>query len=96
LLYCPFCRAEEDDRLNGVDEEGNNVVLLMFNCPFFLKLAQDAIGSDEAAQNFLDGWRKREGDAWLDSLGPVLKRRELRNIERSKIPAGQSSELTQK
>ena len=95
MLYCPFCRAEEDDRLNGVDEEGNNVVLLMFNCPFFLKLARDDIGSDEETQSFLDGWRKREGEGWLDSLGPVLKRRELRNIERSKFPIGQSHELTQ-
>ncbi len=67
----------------------------MFNCPFFFRLPQNYLGPDEKVQSYLDGWRKREGDEWLDSVGPVLKRRELRNIERSKLSKAQVRELSQ-
>ena len=91
MLFCPFCNAEEDVRLEGVDEEGRNVILLMFNCPFFTKIARDIFRSDEQIQDYLKGWRMREGDSWLESVGPMLKRRELKNIERSKAPYRQLS-----
>jgi hypothetical protein len=84
MLRCPFCSAEEDERLEGVDEDGRSVILLIFNCPFFMKVPRERFGSDEQLQDYLFGWRKREGDEWLESVGPVLKLRELRNIERSK------------
>jgi hypothetical protein len=83
MIHCPFCKAEEDERLMGTDRDGKTVVLLMFNCPFFFRVAPDIFDTDEKIQNYMNGWRKREGDAWLDSVGPILKRRELRNIERS-------------
>jgi len=84
MIFCPFCDAKEDDRLSGVDEEGKPVVLLMFHCPFFIKMSKENYGSDERIQAYLDNWRRREGETWLGNIGPVLKRRELRNIERSK------------
>jgi len=91
MLRCPFCNAEEDERLEGVDEDGRNVILLMFNCPFFLKVPRESFGTDAQVQDYLNGWRKEEGELWLESVGPVLKRRELKNIERSKA---QYRELT--
>ncbi len=87
MIYCPFCNAREDDRLSGIDEEGKPVVLMMFHCPFFIKVPEENYRSDEKIQAYLDSWRKREGEIWLDRVGPVLKRRELRNIERSKTSA---------
>lgn len=42
------------------------------------------MGTDESIQMYLNDWRAKNGDAWLDSLGPVMKSRELKNVERSK------------
>jgi hypothetical protein len=84
VLQCPFCHAPEDERIEGVDELGNRVVLLMFDCPFHFKLPSDLQGSDESIQAYLDNWRRDNGDEWLESVGPVMKSRELGNIERSK------------
>jgi hypothetical protein len=83
-LRCPFCNAAEDKRVEGVDESGNQVTLLMFDCPFFFRLPKNLLDTDEIVQAYLDRWRAENGNDWLDSLGPVMKSRELKNIERSK------------
>jgi len=84
MIYCPFCNAAEDERITGTDEDGKAVVLMIFDCPFFFKIPPETFDTDEKIQNYLNGWRKREGDSWLNSVGPTLKRRQLRNIERSR------------
>jgi hypothetical protein len=82
-LHCPFCHAPEDSRVDGSDDSGNHVVLLMFNCPFYFRMPAEVMdGDDSAIQCYLDDWKSREGDAWLDSIGPVMKNRELENIVR--------------
>jgi hypothetical protein len=81
-LYCPFCHAAESERVLATDEDGKEVVLLMFDCPFFMKLEASHLESDERAQHFLNQWRMKEGDRWLESIGPILRQREMRNIER--------------
>jgi hypothetical protein len=84
-LHCPFCDAPGDERVSGVDESGEAVVLLMFDCPFFFKMPQKQMNDDDSAiQNYLNDWRQKNGEAWLETIGPVLKNRELRNIERKK------------
>jgi len=82
-LLCPFCGAGEDTRVAGIDESGNEVILLMFDCPFFFRMPVDLMKDDQSIQLFLNNWRKSEGDAWLESVGPVMKSREVRNMERS-------------
>jgi len=82
-LRCPFCGAEEDERVEGVDESGNEVTLLMFHCPFFFKLSRDFAGEDNTIQDFLNHWRLENGNEWLESLGPVMKNRELKNMQKS-------------
>ncbi len=82
-LYCPFCHAKEDARLSARDEEeGEDVLLVMFNCPFHFRFYSDQLGSEEEMQSLLELWRKEEGNAWLDNVGPVMKQRELQNIQR--------------
>ncbi|MDG6999430.1 MAG: hypothetical protein JRN15_09985 [Nitrososphaerota archaeon] len=81
-LHCPFCHAPEAARLDAVDEKGNSVLLVMFDCPFFFRFPVDAKGADESMQRLLDAWRIEEGDAWLNNVGPVMKAREMHNIER--------------
>ena len=81
-LHCPFCHAPEDARLDAIDEKGNSVLLVMFGCPFFFRFPADARGTDESMQSLLDNWRVTDGEAWLDNVGPIMKERELRNIER--------------
>lgn len=81
-LYCPFCHASEADRVLATAEDGNEVVLVMFDCPFFIRMDPQKLESEQTAQNFLNDWRAREGDTWLEGLGPVLKQREERNISR--------------
>jgi len=84
-LQCPFCRAPEDERVQGVDELGNHVILLMFDCPFFFQIPQElALGDDSSIQLYLDDWKQENGNAWLDSLGPTMKERELNNMERNR------------
>lgn len=80
-LYCPFCHALEDGRLDARDENGEDIVLLMFDCPFHFRFYRDQVGLDGEMQKILNDWREQNGDAWLDSVGPVMKKRELRNIE---------------
>ena len=83
VLHCPFCGAPEDERVSGVDEFGSNIVLLMFDCPFSLKTPTEIISQDDSVtQKFLDDWRQKNGEAWLESIGPILKNREVRNMER--------------
>ncbi|MDG6995748.1 MAG: hypothetical protein JRN52_07485 [Nitrososphaerota archaeon] len=81
-LHCPFCHAPEDERLDAVDEKGEGTLLVMFDCPFFFKFPTSARGTDESMQRLLDAWRSEDGESWLNSVGPVMKARELRNIER--------------
>jgi len=87
-IRCPFCNAAEDERVVGVDENGQKVVLLMFGCPFFYKFPTELLTSDNLIQDHLNEWRAREGDFWLDSIGPILKARELRNMEKLKLSSG--------
>ena len=82
-LRCPFCEASGDERVSGIDEFGEAVVLLMFDCPFFFKMPQNLMNNDDSAiQNYLNDWRQKNGEAWLETIGPVLRNKELRNIER--------------
>jgi hypothetical protein len=67
-----------------MDEEGMPVVLVLFDCPFYFAFPKSLLGSTESMQTFLNSWRSEEGEAWLESVGPVMKQRELRNIERFK------------
>jgi hypothetical protein len=84
VLYCPFCNAPEDERVSGIDGTGGSVVLLMFDCPFSLKMPQNLMSEkDTGIQKYLDDWRLKNGDAWLESVGPILKNRELRNIQKN-------------
>ena len=89
-IRCPFCNAEEDERVPGVDENGEKVILLMFDCPFFYKLPVGLLTSDDSIQNYLNEWRTREGDSWLDSIGPILKARELRNMDKLRVTSTKS------
>jgi len=67
-----------------VDGSEDAVVLLMFDCPFSLKMPKDIMTEEDAEiQKYLEDWRRKNGDAWLESIGPVLKNRELRNIEKN-------------
>jgi len=84
-LRCPFCNAPEDKRISGVDENGKKVILLLFDCPFFHRLTIQLLASDDSIQNYLNEWRTREGDSWLESIGPILQVRELRNIDKLKL-----------
>jgi hypothetical protein len=81
-LRCPFCNSDEDERVNAVDHDGKRVVLIMFDCPFFYKFPEEQVGTDETLQAWLNEWRIKEGDRWLESLGPVIREREQRGIER--------------
>ena len=81
-LFCPFCHAPEGERLEARDEEGKNIVLLMFDCPFHFRFFHDQLGKDEEMQSILNQWRKENGEAWLESVGPFMKRREIKNIQR--------------
>lgn len=81
-LHCPFCHAKEADRVFATTEDGNQVVLLMFDCPFFIRMDPSTLESEEVAQDYLDQWRIKEGDIWLEGLGPVLRQREQTNIAR--------------
>ena len=82
-LYCPFCHAKEDTRVSARDdEEGADVLLVMFSCPFYFRFSRDEVGSDDEMQSLLETWKKEDGDAWLDAIGPVMKKRELQNIQR--------------
>jgi hypothetical protein len=83
-LHCPFCHAMEDGRVEASDGEGNPILLVMFSCPFNYKFVKDELGSDDSMQKVLDSWRATNGEDWLESLGPVMKARELKNIERSR------------
>jgi hypothetical protein len=84
-IRCPFCNASEDNRVEGVDENSKRIILLMFDCPFFFKLPQEVLASDQLVQNYLDEWRTREGELWLESIGPILKARELKNMNRQTL-----------
>jgi len=56
----------------------------MFDCPFSLKMPKDIMTEEDAEiQKYLEDWRRKNGDAWLESIGPILKNRELRNIEKN-------------
>ncbi len=81
-LYCPFCHAREADRVLATAEDGNEVILVMFDCPFFIRMDPQKLVSEQAAQDFLNDWRAREGEGWLEKLGPILRQREQRNISR--------------
>ncbi len=55
----------------------------MFDCPFSLKITQKLIlENDDLLQKYLDDWQQKNGVAWLDSIGPILKNRELGNMDR--------------
>jgi hypothetical protein len=81
-LYCPFCHANEADRVHATAEDGKQVVLVMFDCPFFMRMDPQKLESELVAQNFLNEWRFREGESWLESLGSIMKQREQKNIAR--------------
>lgn len=81
-LHCPFCNAEECERVSAIDHEGKRLVLIMFDCPFSYRFAEEDLGNDEILQSKLEDWRRREGESWLESLGPVIRAREIRAAER--------------
>jgi hypothetical protein len=81
-LHCPFCHASEGERLEAKDEDGEEIVLLMFDCPFYFRFYKDQVGSDDRMQETLDAWKLESGEAWLESVGPIMKERELKNVER--------------
>jgi hypothetical protein len=81
-LHCPFCFAPEDERVEATNEDGDSVLLVMFDCPFYYQFSTGEIASDDKMQKLLDDWRTSNGEAWLESVGPIMKARELRNIER--------------
>ncbi len=83
-LRCPFCGATEDERVEGKDDSGRKVLLVMFDCPVYYRFYENEIGEDARMQEALDRWRRDEGDDWLQSLGQAMMNRELRNIERNK------------
>ncbi len=65
----------------GSTEQGRPSFFLMFDCPFSLKMPQNLMSEEDTGiQKYLDDWRLKNGDAWLESIGPILKNRELRNI----------------
>lgn len=66
----------------ATEEDGTEVLLLMFDCPFFMKLKVSNLESDEKAQAFLNQWRTEDGEQWLQSVGPILCEREKKNIAR--------------
>lgn len=82
VLHCPFCHSSEVDRLSAIDEQQKPVVLLMFDCPFFIRMEPSLFESETGAQDFLDQWRLGEGEKWLEHIGPILRKREVRNIRR--------------
>jgi hypothetical protein len=81
-LYCPFCHAKETDRVLATDEDQNQVVLVMFDCPFFMRLNLSTLETEERAQQFLNDWKNNNGKKWLECIGPILREREMRNIAR--------------
>ena len=81
-LRCPFCNAEENARVDAEDQEGNPLVLVMFDCPFSFRFARDEMGPEDRLQHMLYDWRKTQGDSWLRSLGPVIMEREIRGIKK--------------
>ncbi len=81
-LWCPFCHAPEEERVEAVDSEGNNVLLVMFDCPFHFTFSIDRFDSEERMQRYLEEWKSSEGKEWLESVGPVMKAREIRNMTR--------------
>jgi hypothetical protein len=66
----------------GTNEIGDPVVLLMFNCTYSFQMPASLMGDEISVQAFLDNWRVSSGDEWLESLGPVMKLRELKNMEK--------------
>ena len=82
-LRCPFCNAEEDSRVEAVDHSEKQIVLVMFDCPFSFKFELEQMGSDELMQKCLDDWRVKDGDSWLQSLGPVIRDREMQAMKRA-------------
>jgi hypothetical protein len=97
-LHCPFCHAVEDGRIEAQDESGNNVILVMFGCPFFYRFPMNELSdsaSESIAQRNLDNWKKSKGAKWLESLGPVLREREQKNmLKYEQILARQAGSLT--
>ncbi len=81
-LRCPFCHASESDRVDAIDSVGQRILLVMFDCPFYYRFPIEMIISEEVMQQHLQEWRLNAGDKWLESVGPVMKAREMRNIER--------------
>ena len=81
-LFCPFCHAAEAERVQAIDENGKEIVLVMFDCPFFFRMEVSRLEPEENAQQFLNEWKNKEGDNWLSSIGPILRDREKKNIER--------------
>ncbi len=81
-LSCPFCHAPEVERVNAVDIDGNKVLLVMFDCPFHFTFALDNLPSEDRMQEFLEDWKSREGESWLESVGPVMRAREMKNMSR--------------
>jgi hypothetical protein len=89
-LYCPFCHASETERVLATDENQKQVLLVMFDCPFFMRMDVSQLESEEKAQRFLNDWKTREGESWLNSVGPILRERERKNMARysaSKVAA---------
>lgn len=68
--------------MSAIDHEGNHLVLVMFDCPFSYRFSEDQKEEDSVLQKRLNDWRKREGETWLETLGPVIREREMRGIER--------------
>ena len=89
-LYCPFCHAEEENRLEAVDGQGNKILLVMFNCPFFHHFKVSEKSSDDLMQKLLNLCCASEGQNWLDKIGPVMKAREIKNMKRHRIALHES------
>ena len=84
-LYCPFCHAPESERVSAMEGGGKEIILLMFDCPFFFKINPEELASEARAQEFLNQWREKDGDKWLEGIGPILRDREMKNIQRSNV-----------
>jgi hypothetical protein len=87
-VHCPFCHAKETGRVPATDENQKQVVLVMFDCPFYMRMDSSLIETDEKAQQFLDNWRKTEGEKWLQNVGPILREREIKNMARYSASKG--------
>ena len=66
-----------------MNPSGNNFVLIMFDSPFHSSFLKNRL---VLMNRFRPGWMVggREGGGWLESLGPIIRAREISAMERCK------------